>query len=164
MSKQILGRAFAILLALALTSIHFPVAEAQHCTAKPASISLGETVRLSCPPTTGSELATARLKDRAVKMFKQPDGNWMALMPIAITDVPGIYLIDFFGGDETQLESVKLTIRPTVFPTQNVNLTPQIEELKSSPEEIQTLTTFRNSVSDQRFWEDPLELPVPGCL
>jgi murein DD-endopeptidase MepM/ murein hydrolase activator NlpD len=51
-----------------------------------------------------------------------------------------------------------------VFPTQNVNLAPQIEELKSSPEEIQTLTAFRNAVSDTRFWEDPLKTPIPGCM
>lgn len=164
MAKQVIGRVCAIFLVLLLLSIHSLATNAQQCIVKPGTIPLGETVRLHCAASANTIPATARLKDRTVKMFKQPDGSWMGLMPVAIADVPGAYLIDFFAADETQLEPVKLTIRPTNFPTQNVNLTPQIELLKSSPEEIQTLANFRNSVSNQRFWEDPLELPVPGCV
>ena len=93
-------------------------------------------------------------------MFKQKDGTWFALMPIAEADIPGAYSVEFLAASGERIDSARLTIRPTVFPTQNVNLAPQIEELKSSPEEIQTLTTFRNSVSDERFWDDPLVAPV----
>jgi hypothetical protein len=164
MANTIRGRALPILGVFFLIVILSPKVPAQQCTVKPAAISLGETAHLQCDASPSTNIATARLKDRTVKMYKQPDGKWMGLMPVSITDVPGIYLVDFFAGNETQLESVKLTIRRTIFPTQNVNLTPQIEELKSSPEEIQTLTAFRNSVSDHKFWEEPLELPVPGCL
>ena len=137
---------------------------AAQCTVKPAAIPLGETVRLNCEGAAAENLASARLKDRSVRMFKQADGGWMGLMPIAIQDAPGEFAIDFLAADGTQIESAKLTIRPTVFPTQNVNLAPQIEELKSTPEEMQTLTDFRTNVSDARFWEDPFTLPVPGCV
>ena len=108
--------------------------------------------------------ATARLANRTVRMFKQADSGWMGLMPIAEADIPGAYTVEFLAGDGSVIESAKLTIRPTVFPTQNVNLAPQIEELKSSPEEIQMLAAFRNTVSDEKFWDDPLVAPVPGCV
>jgi murein DD-endopeptidase MepM/ murein hydrolase activator NlpD len=135
---------------------------AQQCTVKPAIIPLGETVRLRCEDA--GDVATARLKDRTIKMFKESDGTFQALMPIAELDIPGTYSVEFLSADGNTINSAKLTIRPTVFPTQNVNLAPQIEELKSSPEEIQTLTAFRNSVSDERFWDDPLVTPVSGCM
>ena len=145
-------------------------ASAQHCSVKPAAISLGETVRLRCEGAANSNSAeivnivSARLKDRTVKMFRQPDGAWSGLMPVAVADIPGAYQVDFIAMDGKTIDSAKLTIRATVFPTQNVNLAPQIEELKSSPEEIQTLTAFRNAVSDEKFWNDPLAAPVSGCV
>jgi murein DD-endopeptidase MepM/ murein hydrolase activator NlpD len=85
-------------------------------------------------------------------------------MPIAVADTPGAYEIKFLAEDGTALASAKLTIRPTKFPTQNVVLAPQIEALHSTPEDIHTLTEFRNTVSDVKYWEDPLVAPVPGCV
>jgi murein DD-endopeptidase MepM/ murein hydrolase activator NlpD len=144
-------------------------AGAQQCSVQPAIIPLGETVRVQCKAANGGDaagtaVATARLKDRSIKMFKQKDGTWFGLIPIAEADIPGAYSVEFLAASGETVDSAKLTIRPTVFPTQNVNLAPQIEELKSSPEEIQTLTAFRNSVSDERFWDDPLVAPVSGCM
>jgi len=149
---------------------------AQQCSVKPATIPLGETVRLQCMPAasrgdggdisgvTSNTVASARLKDRTIKMFMQKDGTWFGLMPIAEADIPGAYSVEFLGPDGQTIDSAKLTIRSTVFPTQNVNLAPQIEELKSSPEEIQILTAFRNTVSAERFWDDPMVAPVTGCM
>jgi murein DD-endopeptidase MepM/ murein hydrolase activator NlpD len=153
------GRVFS---ALVLATMAASVVGAQRCSVKPAIIPLGETVRLRCEGSDG--VASARLKDRTVKMFKESDGSFQALMPIAEADVPGTYSVEFLGADGNTFDSVKLTIRPTVFPTQNVNLAPQIEELKSSPEEIQTLAAFRSTVSSEKFWDDPLVAPVPGCV
>ena len=85
-------------------------------------------------------------------------------MPIAVEDTPGAYEIKFQAEDGAALATAKLTIRPTKFPTQNVVLAPQIEALHSTPEDIKTLTEFRNTVSDVKFWDDPLVAPVPGCV
>ena len=135
-------------------------AGAQKCTAKPAIISLGQTVRLSCVvPAT-----SAKLNDRIVRLFPQSNGGSQGLMPIAVADTPSAYEIKFQAEDGAALASVKLTIRPTKFPTQNVVLAPQIEALHSTPEDIATLTEFRNTVSDVKYWEDPLVAPVRGCI
>jgi murein DD-endopeptidase MepM/ murein hydrolase activator NlpD len=157
-------RASKIFAALLFVCVSASAANAQQCSLKPATIPLGETVRLRCENAVNTAPATARLKDRTIKMFKQKDGAWFGLMPIAEADIPGAYSVEFLAASGETIDSAKLTIRPTVFPTQNVNLAPQIEELKSSPEEIQTLATFRNSVSDERFWDDPLVVPVAGCM
>jgi murein DD-endopeptidase MepM/ murein hydrolase activator NlpD len=135
-------------------------AGAQQCTVEPASIPLGQTVRLRCEVPA----ATARLNGRTVRLYKQGTGDWLGLMPVAVADVPGTYPIAFLAEDGTAVASVSLTIRKTIFPSQNVVLAPQIEALHSTPEEMQTLTTFRDSVSDVKYWEDPLVAPLPGCI
>ena len=135
-------------------------AGAQQCTAKPASIPLGQTVRLRCEIPA----ATARLNGRTVRLFKQESSDWQGLMPVAVADIPGTYPIEFLAEDGTAVASVSLNIRKTIFPSQNVTLAPQIEALHSTPEEMQTLTTFRDSISDVKYWEDPLVAPVPGCI
>ncbi len=85
-------------------------------------------------------------------------------MPVAVADSPGAYPIEFLAADGAPLVSVTLTIRKTIFPTQNVTLAPQIEALHSTPEEMKTLITFRDSVSDVKYWNDPLIAPLPGCV
>ncbi|MFZ3217235.1 MAG: M23 family metallopeptidase [Candidatus Acidiferrales bacterium] len=137
---------------------------AQDCTLKPAAIPLGQTVRLRCPSSASPAATTARLNNRTVRLFPQPDGSSLGLMPIAVADLPGAYPVEFLARDGAVLQSAQLTIRPTVFPTQNVVLSPKIEALHSSPEDIRTLTTFRDSVSDVKYWQDPLVAPVPGCV
>ncbi|HEY4951360.1 MAG TPA: peptidoglycan DD-metalloendopeptidase family protein [Candidatus Acidoferrales bacterium] len=153
-------RVFVTLLAALLYATIASSAAAQNCTVKPAAISLGQTVRLSCQvPAT-----KAKLNDRTVRLFPQSNGGSQGLMPIAVADPPGAYEIEFLAENGTTLASAKLTIRPTKFPTQNVVLAPQIEALHSTTEDIQTLTEFRNTVSDVKYWEDPLTAPVPGCV
>jgi murein DD-endopeptidase MepM/ murein hydrolase activator NlpD len=153
-------RALVTLIAALLCATIVSSAAAQNCTVKPAAISLGQTVRLSCQIPA----STAKLNDRTVRLFPQSNGGSQGLLPIAVADVPGAYEIQFLAEDGTTLASAKLTIRPTKFPTQNVVLAPQIEALHSTPEDIQTLTEFRNAVSDVKYWEDPLAAPVPGCI
>jgi len=147
-------------LAALLAALFASSASAQQCTVKPASIPLGQTVRLRCEIPA----ATARLNSRTVRLFKQDDGAWQGLMPVAVADTPGAYPIEFLAEDGTAVASVSLTIRKTIFPSQNVVLAPQIEALQSTPQEMQTLTTFRDSVSDVKYWDDPLVAPVPGCV
>jgi murein DD-endopeptidase MepM/ murein hydrolase activator NlpD len=162
-SREQLYRRLNILAALLLSFVAASLASAvgaQQCTAKPASIPLGQTVRLRCEVPA----ATARLNARTVRLYQQGTGDWQGLMPVAVADTPGTYPIEFLAEDGTPLISVNLTIRKTVFPSQNVTLAPQIEALHSTPEEMQTLTTFRDSVSDVKYWEDPLVAPLPGCV
>ncbi len=148
------------MLASLLAAMFASAADAQQCAVKPSSIPLGQTVRLRCEIPA----ATARLNGRTVRLFKQENGDWQGLMPVAVADTPGTYPIEFRAEDGTELAAASITIRKTIFPSQNVTLAPQIEALHSTTEEMQTLTTFRDSVSDVKYWQDPLVAPLPGCV
>ncbi len=138
------------------------------CTVKPASIPLGQTVRLRCEvPAATAHLdfhSSESPNGRTVRLFKEENGDWEALMPVAVEDTPGTYPIEFLAADGATVASANLTIRKTIFPTQNVVLAPQIEALHTTPEERQTLVTFRDAVSDVKYWSDPLAAPLPGCV
>lgn len=170
-SRAQLYRPLNVLAALLLTlasAIFASPAGAQQCTVKPASIPLGQTVHLRCQVPAAAARLDLRLNGgpsgRTVRLFKEASGDWEGLMPVAVEDSPGTHPIEFLAADGTTLASVSLTIRKTVFPTQNVVLAPQIEALHTTVEERQTLIGFRDSVSDVKYWDDPLVAPLPGCV
>lgn len=137
-----------------------PTAWSQECRVAPSAVQLGQTIRLRC----SNEARTARLNGRTVRLFKQSEGDSLGLMPVAVSDSPGASPLDFLTEDGSVVQSVPVTLRVTHFPSQNVALEPAIASLHSSPEEIQTLTAFRDSVTDVRYWQDPLAAPIPGCV
>jgi len=138
------------------------VARGQQCSVTPPAAKLGETLRLACPASVGA--ASAKLEDRAIKLFPQANGDSFGLMPVSVKEKPGVYSVDFLSAENKAVASRKVTIRKTYFPSQNVTLAPSIEALHSTPEEMHLLTGFRDAVSDSRFWRDPVASPVPGCV
>jgi murein DD-endopeptidase MepM/ murein hydrolase activator NlpD len=157
-------------------------ASAQQCTVKPTSIPLGQTVRLHCDvevakatldfaargatasnaSPVGAQAVAAT--SRTVRLFKQASGGWDGLMPIAVKDAVGAYDVKFLSADGAEVASARVIVQKTIFPTQNVTLAPSIEALHTTTDEMQTLTTFRDSVSDVKYWHEPFVAPLPGCV
>src|SRR5262249_39786591 len=135
-------------------------ASAQECTIAPKTANLGDTLRLTC----GTDAASAKWNDRVIRLFPQPDGKAFGLMPISLKDFPVPAAIEFLSKAGSVLATEKFIVRATRFPSENVRLSPDIEALHSTPEEIKILTDFRNEVSDARFWQDPFAPPVEGCV
>lgn len=136
------------------------VCRSQQCAISPRAANLGETLRLTCP----AEAASAKWNDRTVKLFHQADGKSFGLMPVSVKDSPGPASVEFLSKEGVVFATGKFLVRATRFPSENVRLSPDIEALRSTPEEIQLLTGFRKEVSDDRFWQDPLAPPVDGCV
>ncbi len=135
-------------------------AYAHDCSLAPARVKLGETVRVTC---TG-KFVSATFADRTIKLFAQLDGSAFGLLPISVKDQLGSFPVTLLREDGSVGDTLNLIIRKTLFPSQNVNLTPEIEALRSAAEEIDLLTKFKEGVSDTRFWQDPLSPPVSGCM
>jgi murein DD-endopeptidase MepM/ murein hydrolase activator NlpD len=133
---------------------------AQQCSVSPKQVKLGETLRITCPV----DFAKARFNDREIQLFVQSDGKWFGLMPISVQDKPGASELTVFPSDDKVPQTLHFVIRKTIFPSQNVTLSPEIEALHSTPEEMALLKTFKENVSIHRSWADPLAPPVSGCL
>jgi murein DD-endopeptidase MepM/ murein hydrolase activator NlpD len=127
---------------------------------KPQQAYLGETLRITCP----ADFTAAVLNGRSSRLFPEPDGTRFGLLPVSVEDTPGTYTLALARGENGQAQQIPIRIQKTHFPSQNVHLSPDIEALHSSPEEIALLTRFKQEISETRSWQDPLAAPVSGCM
>lgn len=133
---------------------------AQQCHVSPAQGKLGETLRITCP----REFTNAKLNDRSAKLYPLQNGQRFGLLPISVKDTPGTFSLALSRGETEPPETLPVVIRKTLFPSQNVALSPEIEALRSAPDEIALLNNFKENISDSRSWADPLTPPVSGCM
>ena len=134
--------------------------QAQKCSVSPVQVKLGQTLRITCP----AEFTSVKLNERSAKLYHQPDGKRFGLLPITVKDAPGTFSLLISRNDDGTPQSLPVVIRKTIFPSQNVKLSPEIESLHSTPEEMALLTSFRDAISETRSWEAPLQPPVSGCM
>jgi len=137
-----------------------PPVRAQDCTVSPKQVKLGDTLRITCP----AEFTTAKFSDRVAKLYLQSNGRRFGLFPISVKDTPGAFPLTLSRSDPAPPKTLQIMIRKTIFPSQNVTLSPEIEGLHSTPDEIALLNNFKESISDSRAWADPLAPPVSGCM
>jgi len=137
-----------------------PPSRAQVCSVSPKQVKLGDTLRITCP----AKFNTAKLNDRTAKLYIQPNGQRFGLFPVFVKDNPGTFPLTLYRSDAVPPKTLQVVIRKTIFPSQNVTLSPEIEGLHSTPDEIALLNDFKENTSDARSWADPLAPPVTGCM
>jgi murein DD-endopeptidase MepM/ murein hydrolase activator NlpD len=125
----------------------------------PRTIQQGNTLRIHGPASA----VAARMNDRTIRLFPQDNGS-LGLMPIPADQKPGEYKLDLLDKDGVPVESASIRVLDSHFPKQNVVIGQSIADLKPSPGETETVTAFRDVVSETRHWSEPLALPVRGCM
>jgi murein DD-endopeptidase MepM/ murein hydrolase activator NlpD len=104
------------------------------------------------------------MEERTIRLFPQSDGGMLGLMPIPAAQKPGAYRVELLDAKNVALASAEVTVVDAHFRKQNVMIEQSVAELKPSPGESETSTSFRKTVSDVRYWSEPLALPVRGCM
>ena len=104
------------------------------------------------------------MNDRTVRLFRQADGSSFGLMPVLLDQKPGAYTLDLLDQGGATVATASVQVVDAHFRKQNVTIAPSVAELKPTPEETEMVAAFRNTVSDTRYWSEPLELPVRGCM
>ena len=136
------------------------VASAQSFEATPNPVPQGGALHVH-----GGENATqARLDGRTIRLFPQKEGGSLGLMPIPALEKPGDYKLELLGKDGAIVQSIDIVVKDARFPKQNVALTQALLDLKSTPDEVDLTKAFRAEVLETRYWEEPLAVPIPGCL
>jgi len=126
----------------------------------PASVAQGGTLRIHGPASA----VAARMGARTVRLFPQPAGDSFGLMPVAVDQKPGEYTVELLDAKDAVVEAKTVRVADAHFPKQNVIIAQSIADLKASPGEAETSTAFRKTVSEVRYWSEPLALPVHGCM
>ena len=126
----------------------------------PRTVRQGNTLRIRAPGTA----VTARMNERTIRLFPQADGGSFGIMPVPVEEKPGEYKIELLDKAGTSVGNAPIQVVDAHFPKQNVIIGQSLAELKPSPGEMETVAAFRNTVSDVRYWSEPLTLPVRGCM
>ena len=124
------------------------------------TVKQGSALKVHAPAAAVS----ARLNDRTIRLFPEPGGTTFGLMPIAIDAKPGAYTLDLLDKSGAAIQTVPVQVLDAHFRKQNVAMAESTAALKPSPGEVETTAAFRNTVSDTRYWTEPFELPVRGCM
>jgi hypothetical protein len=125
----------------------------------PRTIQQGNTLRIR---GSGSAVA-ARMNDRTIRLFPEGDGS-LGLMPVPVDQKPGAYKVDLLSKEGAPIASLSIRVVEAHFTKQNVVIEQSLAELKPSPRETETVSVFRNEISEVRYWSEPLALPVRGCV
>jgi murein DD-endopeptidase MepM/ murein hydrolase activator NlpD len=104
------------------------------------------------------------MEDRKIRLFPQTEGGALGLMPILADQKPGSYRVELLDAQNAVLSTADVTVLDAHFRKQNVTIEPEVAELKPSAGESETAMSFRQAVSDVRYWSEPLTLPEPGCM
>jgi murein DD-endopeptidase MepM/ murein hydrolase activator NlpD len=134
-------------------------AGAQVFNAVPDKPQQGQVIKV-----TSDQASAARLHGRTIKLFPQPDGPALGLMPVPTLEVPGKYQLDFLDQTGAVLHSSEINVEDANYFQENLVIAPSISALKPSPGEQATVSEFRNTVSAERYWKEPFDTPVPGCV
>lgn len=136
------------------------VACAMACELKPDSPKQGDAIRVTC----AGDVVSARLDGKGITLFRQDEGSRFGLMPVKVDEKPGRYTIEFLNAAGAVVQSREIVVRNAHFPSQNVVLGKALVELKPSPGEVETVAKFREIMTPERHWSEPLIPPVPGCI
>jgi murein DD-endopeptidase MepM/ murein hydrolase activator NlpD len=127
---------------------------------QPENVKQGGVLRLHGP----IQAVAARMEERTIRLFPQADGGAFGLMPIPADQRPGSYRVELLDAGNSVLSSAAITVLDAHFRKQNVLIDQRVAELKPSPGESESSLSFRQAVSDVRFWSEPMTLPVHGCM
>ena len=133
---------------------------AQGYGVQPSTVRQGETLHVSGPP----DAASARLNGRSIRLFPQTGGGVLGLMPFPALEKPGAYTLEILDRSGQIRHSAAVVVVNAHFRTQNLVLSPGIAALQPAPGEAEAVNAFRETVSPTRYWEEPLALPVAGCM
>jgi murein DD-endopeptidase MepM/ murein hydrolase activator NlpD len=126
----------------------------------PATVKQGGVIRVRGPAAA----AAARMGDRKVRLFPQTDGGALGLMPIPADQKPESYRVELLDEKGAVLSTSEVAVIDAHFRKQNVVIEQNAAELQASPGESESAMSFRQAVSEVRYWSEPLAVPVRGCM
>jgi hypothetical protein len=78
----------------------------------PRTIRQGNTLRIHGPASA----VTARINDRTIRLFPQPDDGSYGLMPVPVDQKPGDYKIELLDKGGPAVETASITVLDAHFP------------------------------------------------
>lgn len=133
---------------------------AQTFDASPSPARQGQALHVRA---SGGAVA-ARMKGRTVRLFPQAEGGVLGLMPVPAIDAPGLYDLEFLDVQGAVVHTTPIRVLNARFRKQNVVAGKRVAGLKASSAENEAVGKFHQTLTETRYWKEPLAAPVPGCM
>lgn len=126
----------------------------------PSIVPQGEVAHIKAPTAA----ASVHFLDKSIPLFANQDGTRSGLLPVAALTPPGRHTLQILDSGGKVIETTTISVRDARFTSQNIKLGKSLAALKPAPGEMETLAALRSTVSPIRYWTEPFEAPVQGCL
>jgi murein DD-endopeptidase MepM/ murein hydrolase activator NlpD len=126
----------------------------------PQEVKQGHVLRVEAP----SGAAQAQMGETTVRLFPNPDGTVLGLMPVRVDQAPGSATVRLLDSAGRKVSEFPVTVVDGGFPIQNIDVSPRMSSLKPRPDEADALRAFNRTVSEIRYWDETFTRPVPGCV
>src|SRR5579883_2273750 len=126
----------------------------------PSTIHQGETLHLRAP----AAVERAKLLGHEVPLFTDAAGTRRGLMPVGALEPAGETALQFLDAKGQAIQTQTVMIHDAHYPRQNIVIPPAVAALKPSEEEEERIDAFLKTITDTRYWKEPLAAPVNACL
>lgn len=106
----------------------------------------------------------AVLETKKVPLFYQNTGDYLALVPISVTQKPGKYQLSLVDGTGHTEHAESVQVQDARFPRQNISVGKSTKSLEPLPGEMEAIGALKMNVSDMRYWSEPFASPTPDCM
>jgi murein DD-endopeptidase MepM/ murein hydrolase activator NlpD len=125
----------------------------------PSIVPQGQVARIKAPAAA----ASVHFLGKSIPLFVNRDGTRSGLIPVPALTPPGQHALQILDPGGTVVETKTIAVQDARFKSQNIKLGKSLQTLKPAPGEMETLAALRNTVSPNRYWTEPFEVPVQGC-
>lgn len=133
----------------------------QAFSADPSEPRQGDLIEVLAP--AGS--VKAKMGSKTVPLYAQNGSSEMlGLMPVPVLAKPGPRTIEWLDQQGAVTHAQPIVVRDAHFQTQNVVLTPRLNNLHSTPAEREDVGEFLRDRAPERYWSKPFQPPLPGCI
>jgi murein DD-endopeptidase MepM/ murein hydrolase activator NlpD len=127
---------------------------------EPPDIKQGQALKIYGSASSQS----ARLNNRTIRLFPQADGTSLGLMPISVLAKPADYELEWLDEHGMPLHRTEIEVANAHYRKQNVVLSKALSALRSTSDERERVAAFLKEVSPERYWQEPFEAPIAGCI
>lgn len=125
----------------------------------PSQAVQGDTIRV-----VARQGERAKFLGREIRLFSQPDGSMLGLMPIPVDAAPGSHPLTIEDAHGKQIQTTSIAITDANFPKQNINVGKGTKALTPLPGEMEAVGALKTTVTDVRLWREPFISPTPDCM
>jgi murein DD-endopeptidase MepM/ murein hydrolase activator NlpD len=145
-------------LVLAVTGVVVAQTANAQTAGGPTKVKQGEVLRIT------ADGAIARFNDKSIRLFAQPDGGKLGLMPIPVAQTPGTYKVAVLDSRGTLIRDIEIAVLDAHYPKQNIAASKAMKSLTPLPGEMDAVRALQNTVSDKRLWAEPFVTPTANCI